>query len=98
MEEQKVQNQQIQVKSNDEVLKGVYANMAQISHSSEEMILDFLNIFPPGANLVSRVIVSPSHFKRLVSAMQENLKKYEDEYGTISLAVVPDKKMGFKVD
>lgn len=90
--------QQLQIKATDESLKGVYANMVQISHGSEEFILDFANAIPPQGMLVSRVIVSPSHFKRLSLAMQENLKKYEEKFGTISLAVVPDQKMGFRTE
>lgn len=90
--------QQVQIKAADEVLRGVYANMVQVGHSSEEFILDFMSVFPPSGQLAARVIVSPSHFKRLVSAMEENLKNYENEYGTISLAVVPDQKIGFKTE
>ncbi len=90
--------QQVQVKATDEVLKGMYANMLQVGHSGEEFILDFMNIFPPTGQLVSRVIVSPSHFKRLVAAMQDNLKRYEEQFGTISLAVVPDQNFRFKTE
>src|SRR6185437_10977565 len=79
--------QQIQVKISDEVLKGVYSNKAQIGHTSEEFVMDFMSIMPPAGIVNARVIVSPSHFKRLLAAMQDNLKKYEDQYGTISLAV-----------
>lgn len=98
MEQQKDQPQQIQVKISDEVLKGVYANMVQVGHSSEEFILDFMNIVPPSGIVAARVIVTPSHCKRLVLAMQDNLKKYENEFGTISLAVVPDQKIGFRTE
>jgi hypothetical protein len=100
MAEQNNRNQQpanqLQVKITDEILRGVYANMVQVGHTAEEFILDFLNIVPPSGIVVSRVIVSPSHFKRLVSAMQENLKRYEAEFGTISLAVVPDQSFRLK--
>ncbi len=98
MEKAQSQPQQIQVKASDEVLKGQYANMMQVGHSGEEFVLDFMNLLPPTGQLVSRVIVSPSHFKRLLGAMQENLKRYESEFGTISLAVVPDQKIGFKTE
>ena len=91
-------NQHIQVKASDDMLKGLYANMVQVGHTGEEFVLDFMNLLPPAGQLVSRVIVSPSHYKRLLSAMQENLKRYEEEYGTISLAVVPEKKIGFKTE
>lgn len=90
--------QQIQVKATDEMLQGQYANMVQVGHSGEEFVLDFMNVLPPTGQLVSRVIVSPSHFKRLAAAMQDNLNQYEEQFGTISLAVVPDQKIGFKTE
>ena len=90
--------QTVQVKMSDEVLKGAYANMAQVGHSAEEFVIDFMNVFPPAGAVTARVVVSPSHFKRIVAAMQDNLKKYEEEFGTISLAVVPDHKIGFRTE
>lgn len=98
MTEQKDSNQQIQVKAGDEILKGSYANMVQVGHTGEEFIFDFLNIFPPTGSLVSRVIVSPSHAKRFLAALSENIKRYEEDFGTISLAVVPERKIGFKTE
>jgi hypothetical protein len=95
---QQQQPQQIQVKVTDEVLKGIYANMAQVGHTSEEFVFDFMNLVPPSGILSARVIVSPSHFKRLLSAMNDNLAAYEKQYGTISLAVVPDHKIGFRTE
>lgn len=89
---------QIQVKASDDMLKGSYANMAQVGHSGEEFVLDFMNLLPPAGQLVSRVVVSPSHFKRILAAMQDNLKRYEDQFGTISLAVVPDQNFKFKTE
>lgn len=88
----------MQVKASDDALRGVYANMVQVGHSGEEFVLDFMNLFPPAGQLVSRIIVSPSHYKRLVVALQDNLKKYEEQFGTISLAVVPDQNIGFKTE
>ena len=90
------ENKSIQVQVSPEVLKGVYANQAQVAHTGEEFIMDFFTIMPPAGTLSSRVVVSPSHFKRLFRAMEENLKKYEEQFGTISLAVVPDTKIEFK--
>jgi hypothetical protein len=92
------QQQQVQVKITDEVLKGVYANMVQVGHSAEEFVLDFMNLLPPTGIVSARVIVSPSHFKRIVKAMEDNIQQYEKQYGTISLAVVPDHKIGFKTE
>lgn len=59
--------------------------MAQISHAQEEFVLDFMNILfaqRQGA-VTSRVIVSPTHMKRIVAAMQENIKRYEEKFGAI---------------
>lgn len=90
--------QQIQVKASDEALKGAYANMAQISHSQEEFVLDFMNIYPPQGVLAARVIVSPAHMKRLVEAFQDNLKRYEEQFGTIAAGSNPQPKVGFRTE
>lgn len=90
--------QQIQVKVEDKVLRGQYANMVQVAHTGEEFIMDFMTIMPPAGQLTARMILSPSHYKRLARAMQENLARYEEQFGTIQLAVVPDQKIGFKID
>ena len=90
------QNQQVQVKATDEKLKGEYSNAMQILHTKEEFVLDFLNIFPPTGTLNSRVILSPGHFKRMINAMEENLKKYEDQFGKIAVADEPKNEIGFR--
>ncbi|MFZ2154037.1 MAG: DUF3467 domain-containing protein [Candidatus Moraniibacteriota bacterium] len=90
------QNQQVQIKATDEKLKGEYSNAMQILHTKEEFVLDFLNIFPPTGTLNSRVILSPGHFKRMIKAMEENLKKYEDQFGKIEIATEPKNEIGFK--
>jgi len=87
---------QVQIKATDEKLKGEYSNMMQILHTKEEFVLDFLNIFPPTGTLNSRVIVSPGHFKRMVKAVEENLKKYESQFGKIAEADAPREEIGFK--
>lgn len=90
--------QQMQVKVSDEVLKGVYSNMAQVGHTAEEFILDFMNILPPSGVLASRVIVSPSHIKRIVAALEDNIKRYEEAYGKIKTTEAPDQKIGFRTE
>jgi hypothetical protein len=84
---QAASQQQVQIKISDETMKGVYSNMAQVSHVQEEFILDFMNVFfsqqPPQGVIASRVIISPAHMKRLAAAMQENIKRYEDKFGVI---------------
>jgi hypothetical protein len=90
--------QQMQVKVTDEVLKGVYSNMLQIAHTPEEFILDFMNIFPPAGMLNARVIVSPAHVKRIVAALEQNIKNYEQQFGAIKLSEEPKHKIGFRTE
>lgn len=92
------QGQQMQVKVTDEVLKGVYANMAQIGHTPEEFILDFMNVFPPAGILTARVIVSPGHMKRILNALMENVKNYEKQFGNIKSSETPEHKIGFRTE
>lgn len=81
--------QQINIKANDEALKGHYANNVMIAHSKEEFIFDFMNVFPPQGQLVSRVIISPGHAKRLLRALEDNIKKYESQHAKIVEAAQP---------
>lgn len=98
MEQQNSQEKkQIQIKVKDETLEGRYANIAQIQHTKEEFVLDFMSIFPPQGSLSARVIVSPGHFKRMIKAMQQNLQKYEEQNGVIAESVEPDSINGFPV-
>jgi hypothetical protein len=89
------QAQQINIKASDEKLKGEYSNLAQIMHTKEEFVIDFLNIFPPTGTLNARIIVSPGHFKRMVKAMEENMKKYEASFGKVQESEEPQ-GIGFK--
>lgn len=92
---QQQQNQQIQVKISDDILKGTYANMMQVMHTKEEFVLDFMNLLPPNGIVSSRVIISPGHMKRIIAALSENMKNYEKAFGSITAAEEP--KIGFKV-
>ena len=90
--------QQLQVKITDDVLKGVYANMVQVAHGPEEFILDFMNLFPPSGIVSSRVIMSPGHMKRFVAALQDNLKRYEEQFGKIKESQAPHHQIGFRTE
>jgi Protein of unknown function (DUF3467) len=90
------QPQQIQVKITDDVLKGVYANMAQIAHTREEFVIDFLNLMPPQGIVSSRVYLSPAHTKRLAAALADNIKKYEEQFGKIDEGSQQSPEIGFK--
>ncbi len=80
-------NTQLQLELTPEVAQGEYANLAIISHSSSDFILDFARVLPglSKSQVRSRVILAPEHAKRLLYALQENISKYEIDYGTIKL-------------
>ncbi|MCK4910445.1 MAG: DUF3467 domain-containing protein [Thermodesulfovibrionales bacterium] len=81
--------QEIKVHIPNEVKGGVYANNMVVQHTKEEFILDFLMVAPPEGTVNSRVIVSPGHMKRVHEALSENIKKYEDAFGSIRTAAEP---------
>jgi len=99
MNGQQPQQQKINIKIDDSVMKGSYANAMGISHSKEEFVLDFMNIYPwQRAGIVtSRVITSPGHMKRIFKALEENIKKYEQKFGKIEEAKGPE-GIGFKTE
>ncbi len=70
--------QQLNIELSEEVAQGIYSNLAVITHSASEFIIDFIRIMPgiPKANVKSRVILTPEHAKRLLLALQDNIKKY----------------------
>ena len=76
-----------QIELNPEVAKGTYANLAIITHSSSEFVLDFVRVLPglPKPQVMDRIIVAPEHAKRLLIALQENVAKYESTFGRIDL-------------
>ncbi len=96
-EPQKNSQKQLQIKISDDVLKGVYANAMQVFHTKEEFVLDFMNLSPhQGVGIVnSKVIMSPGHLKRVIAALSDNLKKYEDQFGKVQEADAPS-EIGFK--
>ena len=81
------QNGQLQIELKEEVAQGTYANLAIISHSTSEFILDFVRVMPglPKANVQSRIVLTPEHAKRLLFALQDNVKKYEANWGIIRM-------------
>ena len=78
-------NNQLQIELKEEVAQGTYANLAIITHSSSEFILDFVRVMPgiPKAGVQSRVVLAPEHAKRLLRALEENIGKYERVFGPI---------------
>jgi hypothetical protein len=97
MDNQPAQNQPINIKIEDLVMKGVYANAMGVAHSKEEFVVDFMNIYPlqKAGIVTARVITSPGHIKRIYKALEENIKKYEQQFGKIEEAQAPE-GIGFK--
>ena len=81
MENDKKTSNEIQVELSEEMAQGTYANLAIISHSTSEFILDIIRVVPgaPKAQVKSRVILTPDNAKRLFFALQDNLAKYEEQ-------------------
>ena len=87
MERKKQIPQQIQIQVKEDVADGKYANLAIITHSSAEFVTDFVRVMPgtPKANVQSRVIMTPSHAKAFLRALEQNIAKYESEHGEIKM-------------
>ncbi len=84
MEEKKT-TATINIELNEEVGEGTYSNLAIISHSHAEFVIDFVRVMPnlPKAKVKARIILPPAHAKRFLLALTENIKKYEAQYGPI---------------
>ncbi|MEI6899685.1 MAG: DUF3467 domain-containing protein [Bacteroidota bacterium] len=76
---------QLNIELTDDVAEGIYSNLAIITHSPSEFIVDFIKMMPgiPKAKVKSRIILTPQHAKRLAKALKENLMKYESVHGDI---------------
>ena len=74
-----------------EMAEGTYANLAIIAHSSSEFVLDFVRMMPglKQANVKSRIILTPEHAKKLMFALQDNISKYEQQFGKIQMTGQP---------
>jgi hypothetical protein len=85
MDEKTENKNQINIELKEEIGQGTYSNLAIITHSSSEFVIDFVRIMPgmPKANVQSRVILTPEHAKRLLLALKDNISKYEATHGPI---------------
>jgi hypothetical protein len=85
MEEMKNHPNQINIELKEEIAQGTYSNLAIITHSSSEFVLDFVRVMPgiPKADVKSRIILTPEHAKRLMLALKDNLHKFESVHGPI---------------
>lgn len=82
---QPVNTSKMEIELKEDEATGTYSNLVMITHSPSEFILDFIAVMPgvPKAKVVKRMILTPDHAKRLAGALAENVKKFEDEHGTI---------------
>jgi hypothetical protein len=82
----------LEIQVDEDVAQGVYANLAVVNHSDAEFTLDFIFVQPqaPRAKVRSRVITSPKHVKRLLLTLEDNIKKYEQKFGTIDIGPLGD--------
>jgi hypothetical protein len=85
MSENKNQQAQFNIELSEEVAEGVYSNLAVITHSPAEFVIDFIRIMPgvPKSKVKSRIILTPEHAKRFVAALNDNISKYESVHGHI---------------
>jgi len=84
-------NVQLQIQLDEELAQGMYVNMALINHSETEFTMDMIYVQPqqPKAKVRARLITSPKHMKRLLLAMQEQVGRYEQRFGTIDVPLFP---------
>lgn len=89
-EKQQGKPRQIQIELPEEVAEGIYTNLAVITHSTSEFVLDFARMVPgnPKAKVQGRIIMTPVNAKLLLRTLEDNIKKFEDKFGEI---VTPDK-------
>jgi hypothetical protein len=85
MEEQNQQQNQLNIEISEEVAEGEYANLAIITHSHAEFVIDFVNVMPgtPKSKVKSRIILTPQHAKRFMKALTENIQRFEAANGKI---------------
>lgn len=85
---------QIQIEIDDATSQGIYSNLALMAHNETEFVLDFVYIQPqaPKAKVRARILSNPIHTKRLLHALQDNIRKYEEKFGTIKVVSDSEKE------
>lgn len=91
------QKHQINIEISEKEAEGVYSNFFLIAHSPHEFIIDFARMLPglPKAKVFTRVVMTPAHAKMLLSALEDNIKKYESQFGEIKSIKQEKKPFGF---
>jgi hypothetical protein len=85
MQQNEAAQNQLNIELSEELAEGIYSNLAIITHSNAEFVVDFINVMPgaPKAKVKSRIVLTPQHAKRLLKALAENVKKFEQVNGPI---------------
>jgi len=92
-----MENKPTEIKIADSFNGAEYANAMSVSHGKDEFLLTFLNIAAPTGRVVGKIITNPGHLKRIIRALDENLKKYEASFGPVTETEGPgEKEIGFK--
>lgn len=91
------QQGQMNVELSEEMAEGVYSNLAIINHSPSEFVVDFIQMMPgiPKAKVKSRIVITPQHAKRLLNALGDNVKRFEQQFGTIQDVEPPQIPLNF---
>lgn len=93
------QGKQVELKIADNIPGAEYANAMQVNHNRDEFQMMFLNILGQSGRVSAKIISSPGHYKRMLAAMQDNLKKYEERFGEIKEVAAPEEKeIGFRAN
>lgn len=97
MEDKKNTPSQLNIELPEEIAEGVYSNLALINHSPSEFVVDFIRMVPnvPKAKVKSRIILTPQHAKRLLNALTDNVRKFEENFGKIDDPKTPTLPMSF---
>ncbi|MDZ7773432.1 MAG: DUF3467 domain-containing protein [Balneolaceae bacterium] len=94
----RMQQGQMEIELPEEEATGTYSNLVMITHSPSEFILDFIAVMPGAskAKVVKRMVMTPDHAKRLANALSENVKRYEEENGSINTSGRPDVPFNYR--
>jgi hypothetical protein len=92
MEEQNENQNQLNIELSEEVAEGIYSNLAIITHSPSEFVVDFIKMMPgvPKAKVKARIVLTPQHAKRLMKALKDNIAKFEQQHGAIKDTEMPN--------
>ena len=88
---EEINENQLNIELSEEIAEGIYSNLAIITHSNSEFVIDFIRVMPgvPKAKVKSRIILTPEHAKRLLTALEDNIEKFEAAHGRIKIQNEP---------